>query len=411
MMRWFITLCACMLVGGFITYQIQKGSGYVLLVWGGTSIETSLWFALLVVIVLAILLLFVTYTVRCGLSGVRRIRKKIGSYSLEKAQQQTVQGLIDFIECNWLPAQKKLTRSAKKVPAPIINYLAASRCAYELKDEQEALRLLHEAEKISTNCELAMALTQARMQLANAHYEQALATLSRAEKVNENHQVVLSLQQQVYVALKDWKSLKQLLPKLHQNNIGSIKERYYLEQQLYRSWLSEKLQYAKNLEEGDYYKTLQQCWKELPKHFQQDEKILTDYLNELCALQQHDEAEALLVQSIARGWHDQWVHMYGMLIPKNKEQSLKTAEDWLKSHADNPFLLLTLGRLCLHNKQWGRAKDFFKSSLSLKPLAETYAELARLQSYLGEEKNSRDAWQQGLLSSIAPLTDIKELKP
>jgi HemY protein len=63
----------------------------------------------------------------------------------------------------------------------------------------------------------------------------------------------------------------------------------------------------------------------------------------------------------------------------------------------------------LQNQQWGRAKDFLLSSITIKPLAESYAELARLQRYLGDEKDSQQSYQQGLINTAAMLLDVPEL--
>jgi HemY protein len=411
MMRLFLLLCSALVVGGGVVYLIQQGSGYVLLVWGDTSVEMSMWFGLMVFIVAALVLSVCFAIIRGGIRGVNSTTQKIVGRSLERAQQQTISGLIDFIEGDWMPAHKKLIRSAKKVPAPIINYLAAARCAYELGHKQEALQLLHDAEKSTDKSanhgELAIALTQARMQLSSQQFEQALAILTRAAEKNPNHNVVLSLQQQVYIALKDWGALKRLLPKLHQQNIGSIEQRYHLEQRLYRELFNECLSKNKTQKEAARYVAIKQCWKTLPAHFRQDEVILTAYAHELFALHKNEEVESVLLVGLNREWRDQWVTLYGLIPSVDKEQSLKNAEKWLKTQAKNPSLLLALGRLCLQNQQWGRAKDFLKESLSLQEKPETYAELARLYDYLGEVKASQEASRKGLLRLTNTLVTVE----
>jgi len=407
MKRLFLLICLCIVLGGFLVYQVQQGSGYVLIVLGETSIETSFWFALLVLLVATVLLWCVVKVIWGSYRALKATKNKLTGYSVEKAQQQSVSGLIDFIEGDWAPAHKKLTRSAKKVTSPIINYLAAARCAYEMNNEQEALQLLHLAEKSTKNSDMAVALTQARMQLSNQQYEQALATLARASKVNSNHNVVLSLQQQVYIELKDWSSLKALLPKLHQQNIATVKERYYLEQMLYRSLFDEAVEKARQLNNTDRMSALKKAWNSLPTHFQQDEKILTLYVDELVSLKEPTLAEQVLLKGISHEWRNDWVERYGLVVSDTPEAALKKAETWLKTQAKNPVLLLTLGRLCMQNQQWGRARDFFKDSLSIQPQVDTYAELARLQKFLGEEGKSQEVYRQGLLYSVKPLVKIK----
>lgn len=406
--RYFLIFCACLALGSWLVYQMQQGSGYVLVVLGKTSIEMNLWFGLLVLLGCLILLYLVLAIVRGGARGLVSAKNKFTNYGANRAHEQTTAGLIHFIEGDWSSAYRKLTRSAAKVSSPIINYLTAARCAYETGDEQNALELLHKAEKSASNSNLAVALTQARMQLANQQYEQALATLRRASEVSPNHHVVLSLQQQVYIELKDWSSLKSLLPKLHKHNIGSVKERYYLEQTLYRSLLTQQIQRCSKQTEDEKYLSLLECWKTIPEHFQKDETLLTTYVRELLVLKEHEYAEGLLAKALSHEWHDSWVGLYGLLTVSTPEKTLKTAEGWLKNHGNNPALLLTLGRLCLQNQQWGRAKDFLNESVTLSPTPEAYAELARLQDFLGDHASSHQACRQGLLSAIQHLVPVTE---
>jgi HemY protein len=414
MMRLFLLLCSALVVGGGLVYLIQQGSGYVLLVWGDTSIEMSLWFGLIVFVIATLVLSICVAIIRGGIRGVYSTTQKIVGRGLERAQQQTISGLIDFIEGDWLPAHKKLIRSAKKVPAPIINYLAAARCAHELGNKQDALQLLHDAEKSTdkntSHGELAIALTQVRMQLSSQQFEQALAILTRAAEKNSNHNVVLRLQQQVYIALNDWGALKRLLPKLHQQKIGNVEQRYHLEQRLYRELFNACICKNKAQKQEEKYVAVKQCWKDLPAHFRQDEVILTAYVNELFALHKSAAVESLLLAELNREWRDQWVISYGLIVSVNKEKSLKNAEKWLKKQAKNPCLLLTLGRLCLQNQQCGRAKDFLKESLSLQEKPETYAELARLYAFLGEAEASQEASRKGLLHLTDALVTIEEFE-
>ena len=62
----------------------------------------------------------------------------------------------------------------------------------------------------------------------------------------------------------------------------------------------------------------------------------------------------------------------------------------------DPALLLTLGRLCLQNQLWGKARDYFETSLKLERHPETCAELARLLAGLGDTERSNQLFQEGL---------------
>lgn len=404
MTRLFLLICASLVVGGFLLHFMQQGSGYILLVWGNTSFEMNLWFGLFVIFVL-VLLMYVTIKI---VRGIFSTRQKIMGYSYSKAQQKTTSGLIDFIEEDFSSAYKKLSRSAKNSATPVINCLAAAQCANVLGDEKNALHYLTQAQEQSAESSLAVALMQTKIHIANEKYQDALILLNEASKTQATHSVVLQLKKTLYVALNDWVALKKLVPKLHHQNIGTLEERNELEQTLYRSLLEEQAN-ATELSNEEKLVSLKDCWNSLPALHQKNVDIVVVYAQALIQINHHDAAETLLANSLQKEWHDEWVTLYGLLETTNGERALKNAEIWQKKTIDNPVLLLTLGRLCLRNTQWGRAKDFFKESLALEKNVETYAELARLYHFLGEEKESQAIYQQSLLTSVKSLSHIPAL--
>lgn len=410
MIRGFILFCVFLILGAGIYQVIEKGdSGYLLIVWGKVSIETSLWFACLALLVVLFLWWFCGALFRGSFRGLMIAKQKMFDLADDKAQKNTTDGLIDFIEGDWSSARRRLTRSASKAQAPIINYLTAACSAYEMGEEQKALELLHKAESSTERGGLAVAITQARMQLSNKQYEQALATLERASSIRSEHPVVLSLLQQVYVELKDWNSLEALLPRLARYNICSETERQHLEQMLNQERLNEAIKRHKSSSDTEKKSALNDVWFNIPSHFYQDKTILSTYASQLMALGEHDEAEKILSSGLNKHWYGQWVDLYGFLIPSDEKKLLKNAEKWLSKQPKSANLLLTLGRLCILNNQWGRSVDFFEQSLAIQKRPETYAELARVLDYIGETEKSVNCYKQGLMAATTVLMNDQPL--
>jgi uncharacterized protein HemY len=48
----------------------------------------------------------------------------------------------------------------------------------------------------------------------------------------------------------------------------------------------------------------------------------------------------------------------------------------------------------------GKAKDYLKSTLSIRPSAIAYAELAEVLALLGDSAGSSETYRQGLLASV-----------
>jgi HemY protein len=409
MKKILLIFCLILVVIGFLVYKIQQEASYFLMILDETSIELNLWFAV-GVFLLVIFVVWLTIMIAGGsVKKMYSVHQKIIGRGEKKSQLKTTQGLIAFIAGDWSLAHKKLVLSAESASSPIVNYLAAAQCAYDMGEEKEALQLLDKAEKVAGDNGMAIALTQARMQLSSKQYEKALASLSRAEKINPTHKIILKLKKTIYVGLEDWSALKKLLPTLHEKNIGTLEERYYLEQTLCQETVKDNIEKNATLSNAQRAALLEGCVNNLPAHFRKDSTILTLYINTLIELSAYDSAAKVLASNINREWNESWVRQYGLLNYKNAQSALVQAESWLKQEENNAILLLTLGRLCLQNQQWGRAKDFLLSSITIKPLAESYAELARLQSYLGDEKDSQRSYQQGLINTAAMLLDVPEL--
>ena len=397
MLRLFILLCTFLVVGAGLYHFMLQGAGYLLIVWGKTSIEMSLWVAVTLLLITVICFVLAIKIYSGGINSILVIKNSLMGRGSQKAHTQMLDGLTDFIEGNWLSARKKLERSAAKVDGPMINYLAAARSAYELGDEKQALNLLHKAEETTETPSVAIPLTQAKMQLANQQYEKALATLERASTINADHPALLDLKRQVYIALQDWHALKKLLPMLNKNNIGASKERDELILLVYKQLLLKAANAS--LPGESRLKSLKICWKETPNDIKQDEDLLALYARELMAAGDDDRAERILTDGLNNHWYEKWIRLYGLLQCSDNKIALATAEKWLKNQ-NSEGLYLTLGRLCANSEQWGRAVEYLNQSLSINPRAETYAELAKVQEQLGHTVESQENYKKGLLFSV-----------
>lgn len=380
----------------FLLYIIQHENSYFLLVLGNTSIEMSLWLAVLIALVGAFVIGLFISLVKSLLSRTRFMRQRLFARSEARIQRKNTQGLIAFIGEDWEISYKKLTRSVKYLPNPVVNYLLAARCAHEMGDTENALSLLNQAAQCPGEHMLVVSLMQARMHIKSQQFKAALIVLLSIESSYPKDKGVLSLLKEVYIALQDWAALKKLLPKLHEENVSTLEERYYLEQRLCQETVKDNVEKNSALENAQRVQLLEGCVNNLPKHFQKDATILTLFINTLVDLNAYDNAGKILARNINREWNEAWVCQYGLLPYTDTAAALAQAETWLKPQPNSSMLQLTLGRLCLQNKQWGRAKDFLHASIKQNPSVAAYAELARLQRALGESKESENAYQQGL---------------
>lgn len=396
MKRRLIILLLVMVAGALLFQLIRHDGGYVLIAYGHKTIEMSAWTGL----VILALCFWVFWLLLRLLSAGRRAGKLFTRHNKfsSRAQSKTMAALVDFIEGDWTAARKKLLRSASKSVSPQVNYLAAARCAYELKDFSGALDLLHKAERSRGSSELAVALTQARMQLGSQRYEQCLATLNRIKRTAPEHPVVLDLLADVYLALDDIDALEQLLPSLRQLKIRLPESMRKLEVVVYARQLALGSRAARQLATApDASKAeLDAVWQRMGKSLQKEPDLIAVYAFELHRLGFDQEAEPRLVTALKGEWRSEWVALYGELDGANVEAQIKMASTWLPQHDADAVLLCTLGKLSLRNSLWGQARDYFKASLDIAPTAEVYELQARLLQQLGEVEASNALYREGL---------------
>jgi len=407
-MKIFIAVLLALALSAGLAAAIQQDSGYILIAYGQTTVEMTIWVGVAVLTVFLILVILIFMSLRRG----AKVSDSIGSFwtvrRAVRGRSHTTLGMIAFIEGNWAKARKLLTDSAKDTETPLINYLLAARASHALGDAPGSRHYLGLAEQTSNKASIAVALTQAEMQVENGRLEEALATLTRARRNAERHPSVLTLLKKVYIGLRDWNSLLALIPDLRKH--GGISEERLAE--LEREALMGQLE--NTAQQGDTA-ALQQWWKHVPRNWHRDNGLLLSYCRVLVAAGDSASAEKLLRQSIKLSWHSDLVKLYGLIAGSDVARQLSAAESWRKEHGDDAVLLLTLGRLSLRNELWGKAKEYFEQAYQLSPNSEVCFELGRLMVNLDEpaaaERFTQEALQlQGQSLPSLPQPSLSKLK-
>nr|WP_246341371.1 heme biosynthesis HemY N-terminal domain-containing protein [Simiduia aestuariiviva] len=398
-----LLVAIALLAGGLLISELAKDSGYLLVSVYGYSLETSLWFAILALLIFGLMAWIVLRALFTVIRGFLGVTHYVMHGSEERNRNQLADGLVDFMEGNWKLARKKLLKSADRSIVPVINYLAAARSAYELGDRDEAQSLLAKAEQVGPQFQLATALAQARIELMDQRYEQCLAALERVRDTAPNHPVVLDILRQSYVALEDWPSLQKLLPLLKKHKPLPEQTLKELER---RCQIYQLTQAVESAQGENTAAALHKVWQQFDTRTQRDTDMLIAYTQLLVQHVGEGEAEALLRKSLQKSWDDRLLDGFGRLKGDDTAKQLLVGEGWLKERPRNATLLLALGRLSLRNQLWGKAREYFESSLKICPAPETYAELARLMAALGEHELSTGYYQQGLKMIASNLPEL-----
>lgn len=388
-MRFVLVVIGTLLAAILATLYAVQNPGYVLIARPPWSIEMSLTvFALLWLLGTALLYAMIYLVLRLIHipRDVARWRQRRQS---RQARSALYQGLIKLAEGNWVEAEADLLTSMRGSEAPVLSYLGAAcvnQAQGNIEKRDEYLAAAHHA---APQRHLAIGMTQANLQYLAKQSEHALATLSELRAGAPKHKHVLKLLAQLYLELRDWTNLAEIIPELRQSGVMAPKEVDALELRAHRELLVLTLP-AGSLD------VLKKAWNGVPKHLRRQPALIAIYARQLIRQNEMNAAEALLRQALEQEWDDGLVELYGLVRAEPAAEQLEAAENWLATYSDNARLLLTLGRLALYNKQDANARVYFEKCINLRGPVEAYRELGALLERLGENDKALACYRRGL---------------
>jgi len=385
----YILLISVISIIGFTMFQ-HKDLGHISISFSSYSFETNLvvFGAALLCLLFVILVLIKSWQLikKTFLYFRNRREKRL----TEKARLSLSQGLIEYAEGRFEQAEKILLQQVNYSENRLLVYLTAARAAQQLGAHERRDEYLSKAHIESPKANIAIGLTKAELQLAHDQNEQALATLTQLNTLSENHSYVLALLANTYKHLQDWDNLKKILPALKKH--GNLSAEIFLsfEVVVCNGQLSKLV---KNKDSS----LLITFWNETPHHLQAMPEVTEHYARQLIAVNAAGEAEKTLRLYLNKNWQESSIILYSELAVMIDNKQLEMAENWLKDHQHNAWLLLALGKMCISRALWGKARSYLEASISISPMPENYLKLARLlEEHMDEATAAQEYYRQGL---------------
>ena len=368
-----LAILVALLLGGLFGTFMAKDPGYVLIAYDGSSVETSVWFALVILLVAYAALRSLVYLFVRMMGTPGGLQRWNQGRRLRASRKQTARGLLLIEEERWGEAKKALSNSAPRSETPLVNYLGAAQAAQALGQLEDRDALLEQAREQTPGSKLALTLAQARLQVDTGQWAQALITLEPLQKTAGKNVAVATLLARCYAQTGDMEALYSVLPlvRKQQNELAGV-----YEAMVWRSRLAQSLSDANN-ESSKALATANKIWRKTPKQVRQDSQLLHDYAELLLQQDCFDAAAKVLQDHLAENWQANTVDLYGRIQPSDLAAHRKTAEGWLKRHSNDAALLLSLGRICAMQQDWAQAREYFESSLRIQASEAVYRELIR----------------------------------
>ena len=366
---WLLALPAILVGAVILAYQQllagAGGSGFFIVGIGNWSLETSFFFASLVLLI-GFLVLYLSIALVMGVIRLpKRLKQRGGEQKAKKSQEALIAGLLESAEGNWEKAEKHLIRHAANSGVPLINYLTAARAAQSRGAFDQRDEYLKMARETMPEAELAIGLTRAELQMSNQQFDDAIESLTELNQIAPSHAKVLKMLHQVYAQVEDWEGLSRLIPKLHANKVLMEAEIKLLETETYSALLKRQAE----LKDGD---VLRDAWLNIPEHIRAVSGIQQLYFAAMIEAGAGEEIEPRLRELLNREWGETQIVLYGCVQLTDPLEQLSLAEKWVPKHSSDPVFLRVLGKLALRANQLEKATQYITSSLEIEASVEAF---------------------------------------
>lgn len=410
MRKLILLIVAGLAVGALFGHLMMSVPGYWLIRVGDTSVQTSFWFGLVLLLAAFLVVHFILRLLSGMIRPVGRFRTWNSRARNRRAMKRTVRGLVAMTEGRWKRAEKTLVNAADDSSTPLVNYLSAALAAHYQGRYTQSQEHINQAQLTTEGADTAIGLMQAQLLIDRQQPEEALAILNRLDKQLSNHPQVLKQLKQVYLSVNDWEGLRRLIPRLAAQKLISQQEREELEFKAYRELIIFEAQNPSDIER------VRSLWADMPDYLRGKTELIVLYAEALLQANEDTIAERLLNHSLDHHWDARLVKRYGLLNVDPSRQLVK-AEKWLQERPNDPELLLACGRLSLRNGKWIKAQEYFEASQRQRPSGVVCAELARLYASLGEHNKSQLYYRHSVemlaksLPSLPQPSDASDSQP
>ena len=360
---------------------------YVLLVYPPYRIELS--FTLFIILLL--LTFTFGYAVLRVILAATRLPAYVHKFRLERAQNKARELLDEalgaYFEGRYAGA-KKASAHAMELGEPSALYpIIAARSAHELREYEQRDAYLSSVEGQSVGDTTMRLMATAKFMLDQHYPHEALHALQELRDSGvKDHSGALALELKAQQQAGNWDEVLNVIAQLEKRKAIDSSVAVPLSQQ---AWL-EKIRQQEDLD------GLEHCLKTMPADYKWRSRIAATAAQAMIRYGDCLAAQKLLSDSLNVYWDSELLALYGDCQSGQAVAQIEQAEKWLNHHKDDARLLLALGKLCLHQKLWGKAQSYLDASISIEPSHAAYNSLAQLAERLGKSDEAFKYYQSAV---------------
>jgi HemY protein len=196
-MKSLFLLFLFLLLAIIIGWGMHQDSGDVLISFKNWQVETSVWFALLLIVV-AFILIYILIRLMVGISHwPQRMRISRKAVRLRRGQRYTEMAACVYIEGQWEASEKYFVKAAQYLDTPLLCYIGAALSAEAQNEYSRRDHYLQKAYGAAPNAEVPLGILQARLQIAVHQDSEAQETLDKLKTIVPNHPIIHALQNRI----------------------------------------------------------------------------------------------------------------------------------------------------------------------------------------------------------------------
>lgn len=385
--RWILLLVIVAALTAFGWHWVAEDPGYVLVQLRGWQAETTAVAALVILLLAWAVLSALWFAVRWPFGAFTRRHRRL-------SRRKMSDGLLALMEGRHGDAERDLHRASRLDVLRGPALLAAAEAASRRGENSRALTTLDDAAQVAPRGARVLRARVLRREGRPAEAVNLLAADADAGSLTPGGWRELAL---AALASGDTRRARQALEPLQKSGSLSTKTFAVLEGQVL----------AASLRGASDAAALNTLWSQLPKAQRRVPAAVDAYARQAASfgmvLPAMDEVESAL----RREWSPLLIETYGALGAEDIEARLRRAESWLDAHPNDAALLLTLGRMCVRQGQWGKAAQYLERSLALTPSSGAWEALGDV--YAGQDDAAlaqrcyRNALALARGEAIAPL--------
>ncbi len=362
--------------------------GYMLLVYPPYRMEMSLSLFVVALLVLFVLGYLALRLLLAALNLPAYVRQFRTERAQTKGRSAMMEALGAFFEGHYEAAEKAAVRAMELGENSGINPIIAARAAHELRefDKRDTYLAAAEGKTIGDATMRLMATTKFNL---DQHKPQAALDSLKAlrEAGVKGHVGALHLELKAQQQARNWDAALDVVNQLEKRDAIDATVATQMRQQ---AWLEKIRTQAQDAA------ALRAVWKSIPGEFKQRTKIAAAAARAFMQLGDCRNALQILTDSLDVQWDSELVALYGDCQSGDVVAQIEQAEKWLNQHKDDAGLLLALGKLCSHQKLWGKAQNYLDASISVSPSHAAYTALGQLAEQLNKPDEAFRYFQKAM---------------